>query len=151
MDLAPRRELALSGERHVLYRHCIFPKHRQYGWHWARADKTIACDPDTVVEPGKVYSYLGTEPPKVGVRGMHSATNILDALQSIRDCSVACFCHVWGQQDRDGTILATRHRKVLWMVDATELLTKPLLSYKMLADRQEVSRELERLVRSLKI
>lgn len=100
-------------------------------WHFLNDDKTMSFDRfGEVVEVGKTYSIPEDKNPEVGVYGLHGAGRAIDAIKHSNKTMV---CRVEIYDDISNidtsvdiyngpTLLAGRHRKVLWMADASKTL-----------------------------
>jgi hypothetical protein len=99
---------------------------RVLAWHWLADDGRMARTAERV-EAGAIYSLPDSERVAVCRRGLHGSERALDALEHAPGALV-CRVEIWGNIDRldleDTKKLAGRHRRVLWMADATQALNE---------------------------
>ena len=87
-------------------------------WHWVDQRRTLR-DGNTVAA-GYVYSVAGKL--KMCSWGLHASRRPLDAL-NYAPGPIVCRCESWGSvKEWRGDKLVSKHREVLWMADASEVL-----------------------------
>ena len=88
-------------------------------WHFLREDKKLNYPPHTLVEAGETYTAEGDL--KLCANGMHASVRAIDALKYAPG-AIVCRVELSGGMLEDTDKLCSRHRKVLWMADATNTL-----------------------------
>jgi hypothetical protein len=90
------------------------------GWHFLPADKRLRYGDGRVIQVGKVYRWREGMFGVCG-GGMHMSRNILDALRYAPG-PILCRVESVGKVIEAGDKLVAECRKVLWMIDATDVL-----------------------------
>ena len=88
-------------------------------WHFLQEDRRLRWGSKEVVEVGKTYTAEG--PLKMCENGMHGSRKLRDALYYAPG-AILCEVEIWGEVEEQDDKLVGRHRKVLSMFDATEVL-----------------------------
>jgi hypothetical protein len=88
-------------------------------WHFLPDDGRLRYGTCEVVRAGETYSCDG--PIVMCENGMHGSEDIMDALEYAPG-AICCRVEIWGDKERGGDKLVGRYRRVLWMVDATQVL-----------------------------
>ncbi len=91
-------------------------------WHFVANDYRLGYEDNRIVRAGKTYK-LKSGKPDLCRNGMHGSKRILDALGFARG-AIICRVEIWGDviQDDDDDKLCGTHRKVLDVIDATNIL-----------------------------
>ena len=88
-------------------------------WHFLREDRKLNYPPHTLVEAGETYTSEGKL--ELCANGMHASVRAIDALQYAPG-AIICRVELSGEVLTAPDKLCARHRKVLWMADATNIL-----------------------------
>ena len=112
---------------------------KKLGWHFISMDKIAYSDKnETILKEGKVYSIPENRKIILCKRGFHFSDTILDALYytrrwAFRDAKILlCRVEVWGDIKRSCnfydffTKSVSRHKKILWMIDANDIIDKAI-------------------------
>jgi len=89
-------------------------------WHFIEEDRKLGYNDNRVVEVGETYSLLKGK-PELCRNGMHGSVRLIDAL-SLGRGPVCCRVDITGDIQKSDDKLVGKHRKVLWMFDATNVL-----------------------------
>jgi hypothetical protein len=92
---------------------------KHLGWHFLPADRRLAHIGSEPLEPGSIVEHDGDLNPCYS--GLHWSANILDALKYAPGpwcCWVECSGGTMHRTDKS----VSRRRKILWMVDCTDLI-----------------------------
>ena len=92
---------------------------KMLGWHFLRDDRKMQFEPFELVEVGKIYSCEGEL--ELCRNGLHASKRVLDALRYAPG-SIVCRVELFGEIIYDTDKAVARNRRVLWMVDATNVL-----------------------------
>lgn len=92
----------------------------ELAWHCIGTNRKMRFSGETV-EPGKAYSLPGRSKPVLCVRGFHGSARLTDAL-GYHPGPIVCRVELSGLIADAGDKMAATKRRVLWMVDASELL-----------------------------
>ena len=95
------------------------------GWHFLAEDRRLRYGTQDIVEAGRTYTADG--PLAMCRNGMHASRRALDAL-SYAPGSVICRVRLTEEICHDTDKAVARHRQVLWIADATDLLHEFALS-----------------------
>lgn len=90
------------------------------GWHFLPQNKRLGYGDGRVVRAGCAYKMRG-KTPMLYWAGMHASQRLLDALR-LASGPIACRVEVWGDLKIDDKRICGTHRRVIWMVDATDVL-----------------------------
>ena len=90
-------------------------------WHFLQNNKRLQWGTKEVVKVGKTYTCKGNI--VMCENGLHGSRKILDAL-SYAPGSICCRVEIWGEAIEGNDKLVGRNRKVLSIIDATEILRK---------------------------
>lgn len=90
-------------------------------WHFVGETKRLGYDDGREVKVGETLSYNGDSPPECCYGGMHGSVSALDAL-NYAPGPILCRVEISGDIDEGGDKLCGRHRKVIAMADATDML-----------------------------
>ena len=88
-------------------------------WHFLSDDRRMQFGERELVEIGKTYQAEGKI--KLCENGMHGSRRIIDALQ-YSPGAVICRVALWGEVQEQDDKLVARNRKVISMIDATNIL-----------------------------
>ena len=88
-------------------------------WHFLSDDRRMQFGDRELVEVGKTYRAEGKI--EMCLNGMHGSRRIIDALQYAPG-AVICRVALWGEVQEEGDKLVARNRKVISMIDATNIL-----------------------------
>ena len=88
-------------------------------WHFLKVDRKLRFPPYTEITPGSVVTAKGKL--KMCRNGCHASIKPLDALQYAPG-PIVCRVELSGEIIEDTDKLCARHRKVIWMADATRAL-----------------------------
>jgi len=88
-------------------------------WHFLREDRKLRFPPHTEITPGSVVTAEGEL--KMCKNGCHASIRPIDALGYAQG-PIVCRVELSGEIIEDTDKVCARHRKVLWMADATHTL-----------------------------
>jgi len=88
-------------------------------WHFLKEDRKLRFPPYTEITPGSIVTAEGEL--KMCRNGCHASIKPLDALQYAPG-PIVCRVELSGEIIEDTDKLCARHRKVIWMADATRTL-----------------------------
>ena len=88
-------------------------------WHFLQEDRRLRWGSKEVVEVGKTYTAEG--PLKMCKNGMHGSRQPINALR-FAPGPIVCEVEIWGEIEEEDDKVVGRHRKVLSMMDASEVL-----------------------------
>ena len=92
-----------------------------FAWHFVNEDRKLGYGDDRIVKQGRVYIVPQTRPLELCEYGLHASKRILDALQYAPG-PVLCRVELRGKMLHDNDKSVAYERKVLWMMDATDVL-----------------------------
>lgn len=93
-------------------------------WHFLKNNKFMCYDRSSeIARAGKTYSIADDQVPELCKYGMHGSIHALDAV-GFAPGSIVCRVEISGDVLYADNKLVGRHRKVLWMADASDVLTK---------------------------
>lgn len=92
-------------------------------WHFVKESRTLRFDEPLEIEAGYIYSIGTNETVDLCRVGMHASRRAIDALYYAPGPMV-CRVRVWGDVVELDDKLAGRHREVVWMADATQVLRR---------------------------
>jgi len=90
-------------------------------WHFVNEDRRLGYGDNRIVKQGRVYKVPQNRPLKLCEYGLHASKRILDALQYAPG-PVLCRVELRGKMFHDSDKSVAYERKVLWMMDATDVL-----------------------------
>jgi len=90
-------------------------------WHFVEDTGKLGFGDGRKVVVGKTLSIKRGEKPECCFCGLHGSVDIVDALRYACG-SLLCRVELWGDLDTQDDKVAARNRRVIWMVDATDLL-----------------------------
>lgn len=91
------------------------------GWHFLKEDRRLRWGTQEVVEEGKIYSCDPKKELLLCEYGMHASRRLLDAFKYAPG-PIVCRVDVTGDLVYESDKFVGRHREVIWMLDATNIL-----------------------------
>ena len=88
-------------------------------WHFLKENRELRWNSAGRVRAGRIYTAKGEL--EMCINGMHASRRAMDAL-AYAPGPIACRVECWGEVIEQDDKLVSRHRKVLWWVDATHVL-----------------------------
>lgn len=92
-------------------------------WHFVKESRTLRLDEPLEIEAGYIYSIGADEQVRLCRTGMHASRRAIDALYYAAG-PIVCRVRVWEDVVELDDKLAGRHREVVWMADATQVLRR---------------------------
>lgn len=90
-------------------------------WHFPKPDLRLGFGDGRLIAPGEVLSVM--PPVKVGSQGLHGSISILDAVIN-GNSSIICRTLHFGAVSCKRSLVASSHRKVLWMANARKVIRR---------------------------
>ena len=93
------------------------------GWHFVAENKRLGYGDNRIVKPGITYKVEKTRPLKLCSYGLHASKRIIDAL-NYAPGPIVCRVELIGETLHDTDKAVAYERRVIAMIDATDILRK---------------------------